>query len=129
MSVEWKPYYRNDEFDLDYLTQELVRIRNWNADQIPEQIVHSSDLEDRLKVRTAWLIGLASLLETAVDENLLNNSQVKEGINKFLEWYVNDWGSKRGVGNTREDIEKGNEIIEKVLESIPVKPVVLGKLE
>ncbi|MCX6706038.1 MAG: hypothetical protein NTV24_02945 [Candidatus Woesebacteria bacterium] len=62
---------------------------------------------------------MAADLWVSKDNGILPTSVIEE-VNIFLNWYTDDFGKRPGypVINTKEDIEKGNAIINKVLESL-----------
>jgi len=116
-------HIRNGPYTREYLAERLGIFRDGFSDEIPDRIVHSMDPDNMYKVRTVWFIGLANDLWAAKTEGVLPTS-VTEDVDKFLLWYTDDFGIRSGnpVINTRADIEKGNEIINKVLESLGVAP-------
>lgn len=110
--------YKN-KYTKEYLAERLVLLRDGYKDEIPVRIIHSSDPDNKFKVRSAWFIGLHAELENSKIDGLLPSSVI-EDVDKFLLWYTGDFGKRKGfpVINTKADIEKGNTIINKVLESL-----------
>ena len=112
----------NKEYTVDDLVGRLLFFRDDYKDEIPPQLVHSNSPDSKYKIRSAWMLGLAGEIEVSRDEGILPES-VRSDVDDFLNW-VDDWGKRPGNPpmNIQEDIEKGNEIIDKVLESLGITP-------
>lgn len=114
------------EHDFEPYTKEILIVRLSNlrdkwSEEVPHHILHSTD--GPYKIRTGWFLGLVADLEVSKIESVLPN-EVIEDVDKFLKWWKDDFGKRPGspVINTKDDIEKGNLIINKVLESLGVSP-------
>ena len=102
----------------EYLTSILIMFKDGYKDEIPDRIIHSDDLDNRYKVRTSWLAGVANSMERSHTVGILPNS-VQQDVSKFFDWYMSEYSDRPGdQPNTKEDIEVGNNIICKVLESL-----------
>ncbi|KKR71146.1 MAG: hypothetical protein UU12_C0007G0017 [Candidatus Woesebacteria bacterium GW2011_GWA2_40_7b] len=101
-------------------TESLVELRdNW-SEEIPDRMVHSTD--GPWKVRTGWFLSLAANLEVFRDEGFVPNDSL-EIVQQYLDWWTKDYKERKSepdVINTREDIKRGNNVINKVLESLGV---------
>jgi hypothetical protein len=114
------------EHDFEPMTKEILidlltdLKDNW-SEEIPARILHSTD--GHYKIRTGWFLSLASDLEVALSEGLLQD-KIKPDAEAFLDWWVNEYGTgqKGTIINTKVDINKGNAVITKILESFDVKP-------
>jgi hypothetical protein len=87
------------------------------SEEIPTRILNSTD--GNYKVRGAWFVGIAACLSEAKADGILPVS-LKEDVDTFMSWFKRDFGKRTGSPplSTKEDIEKGNEIINKVLEAL-----------
>jgi hypothetical protein len=101
------------------LVDRLHYFRDSFKDNIPRKIIHSIDKKKNYKVRTGWFVGLAADLENAIREKTIDKPEIRIEVNEFLDWYKNDFGLRPGnPKNTKEDIERGNKVINAVLESL-----------
>jgi len=100
------------------LIARLLYFRDSFSEKIPKRIIHSIDKKNNYKVRTVWFVGLAADLEKAMRSGVINKSEVRAKVNEFFDWYKNEFGLRGNVRNTREDIERGNKIINEVLEDL-----------
>lgn len=107
----------------DDLIQHLQTLRNYWFDGIPNRIVHSID--GPWKIRANWRIGIAIDLSIALDKHLIPDN-IREDVENFINWHLNYKENHKFIVlprygrtyiNTKADIEKGNEIIDKVLKS------------
>ena len=106
-----------------YLAKRLIEARDGWSDEIPNRIIHSNEPNNKYKVRTSWIAAVANDLDRSITVGILPNS-VKEDVNKFFNWYKTDFRNKPGdiPINTRDDVEKVNLIINKVLDSLEIGP-------
>lgn len=106
--------------------EHLLYGRDQFSEEIPSRILHSTD--GNFKIRTGWFVGIASALWEVREHSILPDPII-EDVNIFLNWYSGEFKDREGDPplNTREDIEKGNEIIDKVLASYGVKPKEIKK--
>lgn len=121
------PHTEHENFDKTALIDKLLYDRKW-FDVIPDRIVHSND--GPWKIRSNWFLGIAADLNLALTRGILP-AAVEKDAKDYLDWWTkgreethkeiqtSDYGPI--VINTREDIERGNAIIDKVLESLGVK--------
>ena len=113
-------FYPNHIEESDNNTKNLIDHLSYLKlffNEVPDRIVHSKD--GPWKIRSMWFIGIATDLANARTEEILPIS-LKDEVDEFLEWYIKDFGTRPGdpVINTKEDIKKGDQIIDKVLESL-----------
>jgi hypothetical protein len=114
------------EHDFEPMTKEVLidllsdLKDNW-SEEIPSHILHSTD--GHYKIRTGWFLSIASNLEVALSEGLLQE-KIKPAAEAFLDWWVNEYGIGQNgtVINTADDVNRGNIVLTKVLESLGVKP-------
>lgn len=116
------------DFDEEYLRERLWQFRYWFMDEIPQEFVHSSDPENRYKVRASWTISLTIDIQIARNLGLIPPAAISD-VNDYLKWYDKVFKhTKWSEPVTREYIEKGNNVIDSILRNIPVKPLTPGSL-
>jgi len=95
-----------------------------HADEIPDRVVSN---EGNAKVRKAWWFELTMYLELANMEGIVSDDTLKDEILDFVEDYTRvEYDEDKKQSNhefnkrltTREDIERANSLIKKVLEHI-----------
>lgn len=113
-----------DEF---HPLKHLYALRHIDKDTVPEGLVHSSDPDNRYKVRGAWWAGVNGDLLTAVDERFISDVQLRRRIYQFVRkvekmQFGDDTPASR---RTVEEIAWANEFIDKVLEQTGYANVLL----
>lgn len=104
-----------DEF---HPLKHLYALRYIDKDTIPEELVHSNNSANLLKVRGTWWAGVNGDLLTAVDERFISDVQLRRWIYQFVSkvekmQFGDDTPASR---RTAEKIKWANEFIDKVLE-------------
>jgi hypothetical protein len=100
------------------LIARLHYFRDEHSEKIPQRIILSIDKKKNYKVRTVWFSGLAGDLENAMTKGVIK-PEIKAEVDKFFDWYTTDFRSRPGnMRNTMKDIERGNKVINAVLESL-----------
>jgi methylthioribose-1-phosphate isomerase len=105
----------------------LYALRHIDTDVVPKEIVYSTNPNNLLKVRGAWWAGVAGDLGIAVDEDLIQNAQLRRRIGRFVTKvgklkFGDDTPASR---RTAEEIKWANEFIDKVLEQTGYANVLL----
>lgn len=114
------PTENKEEHNIDYFLKEIDSLLNGCTEEIPDEILHSFSPKSKdgkdYKVRTAWFGGIVYLIDYAIALNYLPK-EFKTTIKPLLDDYRQrreTEGEKHRT--TKEDIEKGNEILRKVKE-------------
>lgn len=97
--------------DIDYI-ELLHQLRDDWSDIIPKKIIHSTDEDNKYKVRRAWWTVLFLSLESAIEFGVITNSRSIKKIYLFMDRYEETL--KARDPNAR-DIKKANELLDEVL--------------
>lgn len=89
----------------------LAWLRDGNSDEIPPDIIHG---EGFLKVRRNWWNGLVGGLEEALRKGMVP-SHLEGEVEKFLAIYASDEFRYRRPLTTKEDIERANQLLDRLL--------------
>lgn len=105
-----KYIYTDEDRQICYAN--LRRLLNDYSDEIPKEIVHSTDDNNKFKVRTAWWAAVGANLRILITEGLITNPDLVSKIKIFLL-------KKKEEMTTQEDIKEANQIINDVLTMNP----------
>ena len=110
----------NDLHSKEYLIQKLKHFRDDFQDKIPPEVIHSSSPDNKFKARRGWFQMVAGHLSYSLEDGHIKDLALKEKVDGFLKWCV-EGEFKKGGGErltSQEDIEKANEVINSVLNSL-----------
>jgi hypothetical protein len=92
----------------------LSHLRQEYSDEIPSQIIHSSDKNNRFKVRKGWISNVVGDLEVAINQGVVTDPKIIQAANEFIDWATGEEFGKQ-ERTTKADIEKANRMIDQVL--------------
>ncbi len=94
--------------------KKFERLLNEYSDELPQEIIHN---QGKYKCRAVWFQIIYGTIEGLIIKGLANN-QVEEWYKGFVE-YMDKKSSIKSVGKTsREDIERGNNLLRLVIKNI-----------
>lgn len=97
------------------LLEHLVWLRNEFSDEIPDEIVHSTDKDNKYKVRRSWFTGVVAAAEEALRKGEIKTSEGKLAVEQLSERFTSEEFIQKAK-TEKEDIEKANELIDIILE-------------
>ncbi len=101
------------------LIEKLKHLRDDYSDEIPAEMVHSSSPERMFKVRRSWFHSLLVRLEVGLMDGVIKDPEVVSKVEEFTQWAKEDFRVRDELRvTTREDIEKANDTISCVLNSL-----------
>jgi hypothetical protein len=111
----WK-HSPNPLEETERLIDKLIRLRDEPSEEIPDSLVHSYDSKNRYKVRVlcfqAVITCTCELLRIAP-----NNPSATQEIKDLMTYFTSEEFSSHAADRvTREDIEKGNQVISMTLD-------------
>ncbi len=100
-------------------TEFLQHVKEDFSDEIPSKIMRG---EGEFKVRKGWFFYVTSGLQEASAKHLVP-PELEEEVKAFVKHYTSDKFHTQALV-TREDIDKGNKILDEFLEKhLPEKPI------
>lgn len=114
MTIWWLPENPTIQEKKLFIIQDLEEAKTWSSD-IPEQLVHSISENPKYKVRKARFGWIVHGTEYACHQILIDEKYepVRKELIAALDAFCND--DFRGRNTTKEDIEKGDTIIDRLL--------------
>lgn len=111
------PIENKEELNKDYFLKEIDSLLNKNSEEIPDEMLHSFSTNNDYKIRTAWFHSIAQLVDYAIKLKYIPDDFKNTIVKPFLD----DYKQRREIEGekhrtTKEDIEKGNEILRKAKE-------------
>lgn len=108
----FKPEFDFDDLPIkDRIKERLIIAKTWFGG-IPDRIVHSID--GPWKVRMGWFLGLAAELSLLVNGEIISG-ETKESADEYLKWWKSLRDIKGEIFFTKEDIDRGDAVIDKVV--------------
>ncbi|GEM_PF-1729108 len=98
------------------LNENIRMLRDAYSNEIPENIVHSTDENNKFKVRGAWWAALGGNLRVSLREGTITDPLVRSNIENFLD-------TPKSEMTTKEDIDRANKIINIVLGDEPPEDI------
>lgn len=89
----------------------FMDLRNTYSDEIPDTEVHSTDKNNRYKVRSAWFTGISTGAQMLRSQGLVGNDEQGQKVQEFIQHVNSEQFHQRGL-TTKEDIDRGNEILD-----------------
>lgn len=95
----------------------LKSLRDDFSEEIPAEIIHSSDNDNKYKVRGSWFQGITANVESLLEFAPKDAPQIIE-INALINYFCNskDFSDKMASRTDGNDIDRGNRLICLVLE-------------
>lgn len=95
----------------------LKSLRDDFSEEIPTEIIHSSDNNNKYKVRGSWFQGITANVENLLEFSPKDAPQILE-INTLIDYFCNsqEFNDKMASRTDRCDIDKGNRLINLTLE-------------
>jgi hypothetical protein len=98
--------------------EDLLILRDDYKNEIPREILHSTSSDNKYKVRKSWFQGLVAVAENRLMKGLIREPNLVKDIDAFIVRYTSpDWAHP-AVLTTKEDIEKADNLIDKILENL-----------
>ena len=85
------------------------------SDEIPDKILHSTDKDNKYKVRRNWFAGVTADVEYAISEGEIRTSEGKLAAEQLLERFQSEEFKQRELTEKR-DIEEVNKLIDIILQ-------------
>jgi hypothetical protein len=109
----------NEKTALRQSLEMLKRYSFWE-DKLPEEVVHSDNIKEKeYKGRKHWWQCVTLLLDDFANEQKTLSSNLEHEVNDFCKEYCSSEFTRRLT--TKEDIEKANKIVNKVLTEVSEK--------
>jgi len=96
------------------LCDRLRKFRDLYSNEIPDEIIHG--LEFKYKVRKNWFNGVAATLELMILTGQILEPELAREVKEFIDFCAKTLSKKQLT--EKEDIDRGNLIINKVLASL-----------
>lgn len=103
----------------EYYIGMFTKLRDGYKNEIPDQIIHSTDSDNNYKARVAWFTSLVGMLEPFKEDYLEDledreSLELLDEIDSFIKYCTSaDFIEKERTN--KEDIDRGDNILNKVL--------------
>lgn len=111
--VGWEQPAANKEIVQKHIKR-LEVLREYK-DEAPAEMVHSTSVDNKFKVRKGWWAGIVLSFRLLVEDNLLPKEMCRE-IDCLCKKYCDD--SFRERMTTEEDIDEANVLLEKIVNEL-----------
>lgn len=110
-SSKFRILQENEIQEIDYFDV-LRELRDDWSNNIPRRIVHSTDADNRYKIRIGWWTALILSLEGAIESGMVPDFNTRISVLKFT-WKYEHLFQFRDP--TRKDIKEANELLNNLL--------------
>jgi hypothetical protein len=95
--------------------EHLKMLRHDFSDEIPDRILHSTNKDNKYKVRRNWFQGVVADTENALSKGKIKTSEGKLAAEQLLERFTSEEFKQRELTEKR-DIEEANKLIDIILQ-------------
>jgi hypothetical protein len=101
------------ELTQEFIFSKLRYLRDDFSEEIPKRIIHSTDPDNRYKVRAAWFTCVSAYLSLGMRKGFISD-ELRERAQEFIDYCASDqfhYQPRRSLA----DIERANMVINKVV--------------
>lgn len=94
--------------------EHLVHLRDKWKDEIPDRVIHSSDNDNKFKVRRNWFQAVVGTVESLVDTGQIKGSTKLRAANELMDTFTAEEFIQQDL-TTPGDINNANRLIDIIL--------------